>query len=152
MATSTSGSRVTADLGAALLPDSDRARDRRLLALAAVFVPTRAAALLSRLATDEVEGAREPKDFPAARRDRLEALSDQVAPRPAGEVAAALDAVIAAERARTARRAGSLCGGTPDRAALALRRLVLEGLVRSVGRPTDEGTSDEPAARAFRPS
>lgn len=151
MAASTSGSRVTADLGAALLPDSDRERDRRLIALAAVFVPGQAATLLTRLATvDELERAREL--IPAARLDRLDALAHQVAPRPAGQVAEALGAVIAAERPRTARRVGTLRSEMPDRAARPLRRLLLEGLVRSAVRPPDEGPSGEPLARASRPS
>jgi hypothetical protein len=110
--------------------------DRRLLALAAVFTPERAQALLSRL--EPPEAARLAAEAGAAatssRRARLEALALEL-PRGHGrEAAAAVEELAAPERASTAAALRATVGGTGTRCMTrAFLRLVREQVVGRAG-------------------
>ncbi|MFT3914382.1 MAG: hypothetical protein QM704_09765 [Anaeromyxobacteraceae bacterium] len=85
---------------------------RRLCALAALFAPERAGALVSRLAAGAQGAAEEARWLVgAARRERLRALSEALElSRPAGRTAAE---VGAGERARVRELLGAIELGTP---------------------------------------
>jgi len=109
------------------------AATRRLCALAALFTPERAAALLSRLADSAPAAEREAARLvTAARRERLLALGEVLAlgsgdpADPAGEERPRVAEVLRA--VRTGAPAG---GAAPALARLCLERLCLERALRA---------------------
>lgn len=90
------------------------ARARRIAALAAVFVPARAGALLARMsepdAADAAEGAVALSSAP--RRDRLRALAAALGTDPRERLARA-EAAAGRERARVATLLRAVAGGAP---------------------------------------
>lgn len=107
-------------------------RTRRVAALAAVFAPSRAGALLRRVAepdaADAIAGA--AAVVRAARRERLRALAGALASDPAEDRARA-EVAAAAERPRTAALVRALARGEPSPAASpALVRLCREAIGR----------------------
>lgn len=103
--------------------------DRRLLALAAVFTPRSASALLSRL--EPLDAGRMSAAAAAtattSRRARLEALALQLPHVQGREVAAATEELAAPERPPTAAALRAAVGGTVPRGVTpAFLRLVRE--------------------------
>jgi hypothetical protein len=107
---------------------TDPEADRRLLALAAVFTPHRASALLSRL--EPAESARMSTEAAAAatsRRARLEALALHVPGGTGRETGARFERLAALERATTAAALRTAVCGTASRGLTpALLRLIRE--------------------------
>lgn len=96
---------------------ADPEADRRLIALAAVFTPDRASALLSRL--EPAEAARMSTEAATAaatsRRARLEALALHVPGGMGREAGARFERLAALERAATAAALRTAVGGTASR-------------------------------------
>jgi hypothetical protein len=107
-------------------------RSRRIAALAAVFAPARAGALLARLsdadAADAIDGAAALSA--SSRRDRLRALAGALAVDP-GERRARAEAAAACERAAVAALLRAVAAGAPPAGASpALVRLCRETIGR----------------------
>ncbi|HET8538423.1 MAG TPA: hypothetical protein VFL83_00995 [Anaeromyxobacter sp.] len=110
-------------------------RERRIAALAAVFDPARAGALLGRLAAADASAAiaAAAELAGAPRRERLRALAGALAADPPVARVRRAEAVAASERPRIAallRTLASSDAGATTRAAVVLERLCREAIGR----------------------
>jgi len=114
--------------------------DRRLLALAAVFAPARATALLSRLAGAEAEPLlREGERATAAPRpERLRALAMALGNPGSSQLpAATFEAVVIAERPQVAAALRRLAAGAAPSGSAGAPRPALARLLRERLEPLD---------------
>jgi type III secretion protein Q len=130
------------------------AEDRRLIALAAVFAPSRTGALLGRLVGGAGATLLDAAVRSAAgeRRERLAALGAALEDGAPRDVAAEIEGVLALERGPTtaAARTALRCTGGPG--TTAFRRLLQERLTLSTDRRAVEGPPDAPRRPASRAS